>query len=89
LLFGEGYEASPGVKFLSQIRNLGDGRQDGESCGEGSTQTEFTVTMAKIGDQSGNDDDNPYDRRYAAAAEVDGLRSTMDTFMKQLMSYMS
>jgi hypothetical protein len=39
--------------------------------------------MAKIGDQSGNDDDNPYDRRYAAAAEVDGLRRTVDSFMKQ------
>jgi hypothetical protein len=39
--------------------------------------------MAKIGDQSGNDDETPYDRRYAAAAEVDGLRRTVDSFMKQ------
>jgi hypothetical protein len=59
--------------------------------------------MAKIADQSGEGEETPYDRRYATATEVDGLRRTVDNFMKnqeqrnetmalnldQIMSYMS
>lgn len=78
LLFGSGCKTRSCVKFQDQIRDLGSGGLTSESCGEGfAPEPNSLGKMAKIGDERKEDE------QYATAVEVDGIRRTLDIFMKQ------
>lgn len=66
MLFGKGFQASLGVKFRHQIRNLGDGRLLADKIGEG------FWPQSNLQDRMTNGVPKLPDPQYDTVVEVDG-----------------